>query len=274
MAQSCGFLKTDKYEGTAMSVKERAKHILVELKGHTPFTLFGALLGIFFLLVFRGIGRINSHTLFAVFHPGHVILSAMVTASMFRLHAVKKHFVLVLVVGYFGSIGIATLSDIVIPHIGVHLLGLDVPTHADVYHHESSSGPEHDEHIHTEEAEHGESEIHLSFIEDWYIVNPAAVLGVLIASFLPRTKFPHAGHILVSTWASSSYLLMNMESDLTVAAAVGIFATLFIAVWVPCCISDIVFPLLFVKSDLELAQACPHHWLHSHEHLPQTEKPQ
>lgn len=272
MAQGCSFLRTDKYEGTAMSVKERAKHILVELKGHTPFTLFGALLGIFFMLVFRGVGRIGSHTLFAVFHPGHVILSAMVTASMFRLHAVKKHFVLVLVVGYFGSIGIATLSDIVIPHIGVHLLGLDVPTHDEVFHHESSSGPEHDEHIHAEEAEHGESGIHLSFIEEWYIVNPAALLGILIAFFLPRTKFPHAGHILVSTWASSSYLLMNMESALTVAAAVGIFVTLFIAIWVPCCVSDIVFPLLFVKSDLELAQACPHHWLHSHEHLPQAEK--
>lgn len=228
-----------------MSVKERARHILVELRGHTPFTLFGALLGIFFMLVFKNVSGIGSHTLFAVFHPGHVILSAVVTASMFRLHAAKKHFLLVLLVGYFGSIGIATLSDVVIPHIGTNLLGLEVPTHA---------------------------ELHLGFIEEWYVVNPAAVFGVLIAFFLPHTKFPHAGHILVSTWASSSYLLMNMQSDLTVAAAVGIFVTLFVAIWVPCCVSDIVFPLLFVEPDLKVAGACPHHRLHSHEHLPQSEK--
>jgi hypothetical protein len=127
----------------------------------------------------------------------------------------------------------------------MNLLGLEVPTHA---------------------------ELHLGFIEEWYVVNPAALLGVLIAFFLPHTKFPHAGHILVSTWASSSYLLMNMQSDLTVAAAVGIFVTLFVAIWVPCCVSDIVFPLLFVEPDMKVAGACPHHWLHSHEHLRQSEK--
>ena len=252
-----------------MSVKERAKHILVELRGHTPFTLFGALLGIFFMLVFKNVSGIGSRTLFAIFHPGHVVLSAMVTASMFRLHAAKKRFVLVLLVGYFGSIGIATLSDIIIPHIGSNLLGLDVPTHGELHHLEADSE---DKETIAETKEHHKHKIHLGFIEEWYIVNPAALIGVLIAYFLPRTKFPHAGHILVSTWASSSYLLMNMQSDLTVAVGVGIFVTLFIAIWVPCCVSDIVFPLLFVESDLKLAGACPHHRLHSHEHLPQPEK--
>ena len=93
-----------------MSIKEKAKHILAELKGHIPFTLFGAIMGIVFMVLFRKVGAIESYTLFAVFHPGHVVLSAMVTASMFRIHALKKRFLLVLLVGYFGSIGIATLS--------------------------------------------------------------------------------------------------------------------------------------------------------------------
>jgi hypothetical protein len=252
-----------------MSIKERAKHILVELRGHTPFTLFGALLGIFFMLVFRNVSGVGSRTLFAIFHPGHVVLSAMVTASMFRLHAAKKRFLLVLLVGYFGSIGIATLSDVIIPHIGARLLGLDVPTHEKVFGHEAV--PAHAGTT-TTAHEHDDYKIHLGFIEEWYIVNPAALLGVLVAFFLPHTKFPHAGHILVSTWASSAYLLMNMQSALTVAAAVGIFVTLFIAIWVPCCVSDIVFPLLFVEPDLKLAGACPHHWLHSHKHSPEPEK--
>ena len=245
-----------------MSVKEKAKHILLELKGHAPFTLFGAVLGIVFMLVFRHIGVGSRHTLFAIFHPAHVVLSAIVTASMFRLHSEKKQFVLVLVVGFFGSIGIATLSDIVIPHLGVGLMGLDVPTHGDVYHAEEAS----EEEGHTTDHDHEGHGLHFGFIEEWYIVNPAALLGIFIAYFLPRTKFPHAGHILISTWASSSYLLMNMQSDMTVAVLGGILVTLFVATWLPCCISDIVFPLLFVKSDITLVGCCTDHVHHSHSH--------
>ncbi len=252
-----------------MSVREKAKHIAVELRGHLPFTLFGALLGIFFMLLFRNVSRVSSHTLFSVFHPGHVILSAMVTASMFGLHTERKRFILVLLVGYFGSIGIATLSDVVIPHIGSGLLGLDVPTHDQLHRHEPSDAgeDEHGGHVQGVESEHHERRMHLGFIEEWYIVNPAALLGILIAYFIPRTKFPHAAHILVSTWASSSYLLMNLNSAVTAAAAVGIFVTLFIATWVPCCVSDIVFPLIFVKSDVELVGVCPVHGRHSHPHV-------
>ncbi|MHC4620340.1 MAG: hypothetical protein ACYTEQ_21535 [Planctomycetota bacterium] len=253
-----------------MSVKEKARHIAAELRGHVPFTLFGALLGIFFMLVFRRVSGAGSRSLFAVFHPAHVVLSAMVTASMFKLHAAKKNILLVLVVGYVGSVGIATLSDIVIPHVGARVLGLHLPAHTEVYHAEAGSEHsehEHDEHVPRGEEEGGKHHIHLGFVEEWYLVNPAALLGVVIAFLLPRTKFPHAGHVLVSTWASSSYLLMNMQSELSMAAAAGIFVTLFLAIWAPCCVSDIVFPLLFVKSDLELAAACPHHELHSHPHI-------
>jgi len=248
-----------------MSAMQKTKHILAELKGHAPFTSFGAFLGIVFMLLFRNLSGGSIHILFSIFHPAHVVLSAMVTASMFRLHETKKRFVLVVVIGYFGSVGVATLSDIVIPHIGASLLGLNVPTHAEPEHHEHSDAAQ------TAETETGHNKIHLGFIEEWYLVNPAALLGILVAYFMPRTKFPHAGHVLISTWASSSYLLMNIQSGLTIAAAIVIFATLFIAIWLPCCISDIVFPLLFVKSDIELAGACPHHGLHSHPHLEKNE---
>ena len=82
--------------------------------------------------------------------------------------------------------------------------------------------------------------------EQWYIVNPAAILGVIIAYFIPRTKFPHAAHILISTWASSSYLLMGAP-QIDFPRALGLLIVLFVAVWLPCCISDIVFPSLLVK---------------------------
>jgi hypothetical protein len=155
-----------------------------------------------------------------------------------------KSFLVVLIIGYTGSIGTATLSDSIIPFLGESILGVAIPTEAKVH-----AG------LHTDEAgaanEHARNdkpEIHLGFVEEWYIVNPAALLGILIAYFLPRTKFPHAAHILISTWASAAHIMMNTHGEITVLTVIGIFIVLFIAVWLPCCFSDIVFPLLFVGS--------------------------
>jgi len=191
--------------------------ILTELKAHSPFTLFGASTGIVLMLLFRNLEHEIIHKLFYVFHPAHVVLSAMVTASMFKLHTKKANFFLVLIIGYVGSIGTTTVSDSLIPYVGEILL--DMHAHA-----------------------------HIGFIEGWYIVNPAAVFGVLIACFWPKTKFPHAGHVLLSTWASSFHMIMAMAGLLSAWKIAGSFVFLFLAVWLPCCFSDIVFPLLFVKS--------------------------
>jgi hypothetical protein len=180
--------------------------------------------------------------LFQVFHPTHVVLSAVVTASLFRLHERKTRFLVVLIVGYLGAIGTATLSDCVLPFFGESLLGVAVPTEAAEHGHQPA--PEHAE-------EHDSApgpQIHLGFIEEWYIVNPAALLGVLIAWFWPRTKFPHAGHILISTWASSFHVLMNTHRELSLMLLLGAFVVLFLAVWLPCCFSDIIFPMFFVRS--------------------------
>lgn len=209
--------------------REKIKNIAVELKSHAPFTLFGALTGIILMLLFRNIQQQMSQRLFYVFHPAHVILSAMVTAAMFELYSKKRKFLIVLLVGFFGSLGIATLSDSLIPYVGELLLGMHVHIHA---------------HEHTGFVERA----HIGFIEGWQIVIPAAIIGVLIAYFKPKTKFPHAGHVLLSTWASSFHILMAMGGQLTAWKAMGSFGFLFLAVWLPCCISDIVFPLLFVKS--------------------------
>lgn len=230
-----------------MSVSGRLKQVLIELKAHSPFTLFGAFTGIMLMLVFRNIGHQASYRLFYIFHPAHVVLSAMVTASLFRLHEKTKSFLIVLLVGYVGSIGIATLSDSIIPFFGESILGVAVPTEAGVHSHEHNDGAQ--EH-------HEEKGLHIGFIEEWYIVNPAAVLGILLAYFLPRTKLPHAFHILISTWASSLHILMNTNQPITAVLVVGIFVVLFIAVWLPCCFSDIIFPMLLVKSEGEQCMLC------------------
>lgn len=252
-----------------MGFKDKGLHILAELKGHAPFTLLGAFFGIAFMLLFRNISEKNTHTLFAFFHPLHVVLSAMVTASMFELHIVKRKILLIFIIAYIGSIGTATVSDIIMPHIGAELFSLDIPTEAQIHRHSDSESFTADNNELSGQTQHPEHSrrMHFGFIEEWYLVNPAAFLGIFIAWFLPRTKIPHSLHILISTWASSAYLLMIFGNSASMAAILSFFVILFLSVWLPCCFSDIVFPLLFVRPDLEIAGVCPVHDRHSHPHI-------
>jgi hypothetical protein len=121
----------------------------------------------------------------------------------------------VILIGYVGSIGIATLSDVVIPYLGGALLTLKM-------------------------------EFHLGFIEKWWLVNPMALIGIAIGYWKPTTKFPHAGHVLLSTWASLFYFTAFGMAN-WIPLLPFIFLILFLAVWIPCCTSDIVFPLLFTR---------------------------
>ena len=203
------------------------KQILKELKIHAPFTLFGAITGIIIIIFFRNLPSRLSYNIFYVLHPIHIVLSALVTASMYELHECKRisskcirgkcNFWILLIIGYMGSIGIATLSDSIIPYLGETMLKM--PNRG----------------------------IHIGFIEKWWLVNPLAVIGVTIAYFRPSTKFPHAGHVVLSTWASLFHIIMAIGGALHWFGYVVVFLFLFLAVWIPCCLSDIVFPLLLIK---------------------------
>jgi hypothetical protein len=203
-------------------MESRLKNIAVELREHVPFTIVGTLSGIVIMVVVvyaRAPGAV-SRGLFATLHPLHVLLSALVTAGMYRLHS-KGRLIPTILVGYFGSIGIATVSDCLIPYLGEYLL--DMPHKA----------------------------AHLGFIEEWWLVHPLALIGIAIAYVRPRTKVPHAGHVLLSTWASLFHMTMALGDELN-PLILGLSAIfLFLAVWVPCCTSDIVFPLLFARGRAE-----------------------
>ncbi|HAX61947.1 MAG TPA: hypothetical protein DCX95_05265 [Elusimicrobia bacterium] len=200
--------------------------IIKELKNHAPFTIFGAFTGIAVMFLFQKLPAGVSYNIFYVLHPVHVLLSALVTAAMYEIHKCgmarrKCNIFLLLFIGYVGSVGIATLSDSVIPYLGEILL--DMPNR----------------------------KIHLGFIEKWWLVNPLALIGILIAYFKPATKFPHAAHVLISTWASLFHIIMAIGSPLNLLSYIAVFLFLFVSVWIPCCVSDIVFPLLFVKDEVD-----------------------
>ncbi len=197
--------------------------ILGELKDHAPFTALGALSGIVLMFLLRTISREMSLNLFYTFHPIHVLLSAMVTAAMYQRHKCGRfsrcNIWVLMVIGYVGSIGIATLSDSLIPYAGEILLNMP--------------------HRHA----------HIGFIEKWWLINPLAILGVMIAYHNPTTRFPHYGHVFLSTWASLFHLLAAIGTSLSAGGYAALFLFLFVSVWLPCCVSDIVFPLLFVGRD-------------------------
>ncbi len=189
-----------------------------ELKNHAPFTIFGAITGIIIMFIFYQIPYKSAYRIFYIFHPLHVLLSAFVTSSMYSIHTKEKWWK-VIIIGYIGSIGIATLSDSIIPFLGEFLLKFP------------------------------NKEIHIGFIEEWWLVNLIAFLGIGLSFIKTFTKLPHSAHVLVSTWASLFHIIMALGGQITILKAGAIFVFLFFAVWFPCCFSDIMFPLLFVRKE-------------------------
>ena len=204
------------------------KQISKELKRHIPFTMFGAITGIIIMIimVFFHTSKGISNAIFYTLHPLHVVLSALATTAMYKLHGKGKLWIAILI-GYTGSIGIATLSDAVIPYLGGGLLNVPMEFHVPFI--ETAKMP-------------------FIGIAKWKIVNSAAVLGIVIGYLKPKTEFPHFGHVLLSTWASlfgfTAFGVANWTPLLPF-----VFLFLFLAVWIPCCVSDIVYPLLFVKKN-------------------------
>jgi len=191
--------------------------ILKELRAHAPFTALGTLSGLAVLaaMVAARVPPEASERLFEIAHPLHVAFSALVTAAMLRRHGFSGPW-RSLGVAAAGAIAIGTLSDSLIPFAGEWLLGL--PRRA----------------------------LHVGFLEEAWLVNPAALLGAAAGVLRPRTHVPHAGHVLLSTWASLFHMAMAMTAPPGLWQTAAIAAFLFVAVWIPCCTSDILFPLLVV----------------------------
>jgi hypothetical protein len=204
-----------------MTRVEKWRLITKELVIHIPFTALGAVTGISFMLIVIWGGFLDpvsrsSETIFYILHPAHIFLSAVVTTAIYRTLGNGKLWAAILI-GFTGSIGIATLSDCIIPYLGEWLAVLPG------------------------------RKLEIGFIEEPLITIPPAFLGIAIGCWRPMTKFPHAGHVLISTWASLFFIIMALGETVTWLQLITIFLFLFLAVWIPCCMSDIVYPLLFVR---------------------------
>jgi len=209
----------------ARSVSKMLRRIASELKEHAPFTAIGAVTGIILMviIVFADIPSPISQATFYTLHPLHVVLSALVTTAMYMKYRKGKLWAAILI-GYAGSVGIATLSDAVIPFLEGTTLNIEIGFHAPFL--ETEAMP------------------YLG-VAKWVVINSAAVIGIAIGYWKHTTKIPHSGHVLLSTWASLFYFTAFGTAS-WIPLLPLIFVFLFLAVWLPCCLSDIAFPLLFI----------------------------
>lgn len=205
--------------------------ILHELRSHAPFTALGTLGGILLLagLSWGKMPLATTEGFFAILHPLHVLLSGHATIATFR-RAGGRGFWRILLIGYLGAVGIGTLSDCLIPYLGEWLMGL--PNRG----------------------------LHLGFIEEWWLVNPLAFAGIALGTWCATTRVPHGLHVLISMGASLFHIAIALGGAPIGWLFAPIALFLFLSVWVPCCTSDIIFPLIFAPgSDIPLGCSSHHH---------------
>lgn len=207
-------------------MKKNLKHVIIELRDHLPYSIFSvaaamAILGILtFVAEIMGSSNISGPLkgLFHIFHPIHLLFSATATTAMFWRH--ERLFFKAAAIGFIGAIGICGISDIYIPYIAGFLLGVKM-------------------------------HLHICTVEHPILILPFVITGILAGILIPpatqkSTILSHAAHVLVSSMASIFYLIgFGLFKWIHVAGMV--FVYMILAVIIPCCMSDIVFPLLLTK---------------------------
>ncbi|MDH5661933.1 MAG: hypothetical protein OEY92_02950 [Elusimicrobiota bacterium] len=203
-------------------MKPQFRHILEELQHHLPYTIFSVAVGMMTLGSLTVLIEGNkfpqaSQNLFHIFHPLHILFSAAATTAMFWRY--DKKILKAISIGFVGAVGLCGISDIFIPFFAGYLLGVKM-------------------------------HLHVCILTDPMIVLPFLFFGIFVGFVLPTviesTIFSHAAHVLISSMASIFYLV---SFGLTEWIPVGgmVFIYMVLAVMIPCCTSDIVFPLLLVR---------------------------
>jgi len=205
-------------------------HMWEELSHHLPFSILSVSIGLMFVGLFTiitemlGIQNVSpySEELFHIFHPVHLLFSAIATTAMFWQH--EKRVIKAAIIGFVGSVGICGISDIIIPYISGFLLGAQM-------------------------------HLHICIVQHPQLILPFVFVGILMGFFAPGTLekqegviFSHSLHVMVSAIASILYLVSFGVTD-WIHRLGAILIYMVLAVVIPCCTSDIVFPLLFTSQE-------------------------
>jgi len=203
------------------------QHLGKELEKHLPYTIFSVSLGLILVGILTYLAFIfkaenfpqGTQSLFHVFHPLHMLFSATATTAMFWRH--ERNLAKAVIIGFIGAVGICGVSDIIIPYVSGFLLGTRM-------------------------------ELHICIIRHPALILPFVFFGIFTGLIVPRTIestiFSHSTHVILSSMASILYLVsFGLTNWISVFGMVFVYTVL--AVTIPCCTSDIVFPLLFTKDE-------------------------
>ncbi len=227
-------------------LRQNLGYVSTELRRHLPFSVFSVVLGIVALalltVVIQSVGGdlsrpheapavqaehapVHDHEvlatpaggLFHVFHPVHLLFSAVATTAMFWRY--ERRLWKAVITGFVGSVVVCSLSDVFFPYVGGLLLGAPMG-------------------------------FHLCIVEHPGLVFPFVFVGIgvglLAADAVKASTFiSHSAHVFTSSMASILYLVTYGLSD-WMGHVGGVFLVVVVAVMIPCCISDIIFPLLVV----------------------------
>lgn len=202
-------------------MKQRIDRLIVELGRHLPYTIISSLIAMG-VVWYVGAStpealEAQAHGSFHFLHPLHVCLSAIATTSNFWRY--ERKWLTAVVVGMAGTLIPCGLSDYIFPFIGGRMLGQPM-------------------------------ELHLCLLEHPALVVPFTALGVIGGLFFEErmaggSVFSHGAHVFVSSLASLLYLVSFGFSSWMqeINLLFPVFAIVVLAVWIPCCISDIIIPV-------------------------------
>jgi len=195
--------------------KTRWETIEHELKHHIPFTLLvsilaGIIVGFLYIQGLLGSGFMTN--LFEVVHPAHVLFSAAAASAIYMKY--NRSLTKAILISSIGAIIIGTLSDVILPWIAGKGLGLA-------------------------------TELHLPIFEEPLLILGVAVIGAYLGKY-SNFMTSHSLHIFLSIFASLAYILA-FSFNINFVAMVLITIIVFLVVYIPCCIGDIVFPIMFMK---------------------------
>ena len=219
---------------------------MVELREHVPFSVSAVAIGLIAAGAICILGpatvsndgttasaRDPADLFFHLFHPAHMLFSAAATAAMFMRH--EKNWGKAALVGFTGAVIVCGISDIVMPQCSIMLMGKSLPWH-------------------------------ICVLEHPMLVLPFAGIGVIVGVLAAAggtsqsTIFSHSMHVFVSTMASIFYLIGPFGRFEWIHELGWVFLFICVAVMIPCCLSDIVYPLLFTRKARE------EYSLHGHQH--------
>jgi len=216
-----------------MKIPRRFSRLVPELAHHLPYTVVSSLTAMLAVWYFGQI-QLHQHAgnawvselrwSFHVLHPLHVCISAITTTAV--LWHFERKLPKTLVIGVLGSIIPCGLSDYIVPFVGGRLLGQPM-------------------------------QLHICLIEHPMLILPFLFLGILGGLLFEETVsgksfFSHGVHVFVSSLAALLYLVsFGFTGWLTDFQLIfPVLSVVVMAVWIPCCISDIVVPISTITEPL------------------------